>query len=371
MDSTLDLIGLIYDAVAGRTVWSEFLRALTRATSATLGSLTLIGPEADRHQIVCWYGWSDGDYRLYAERYALLDPWATGSLRLDEGIVGNSEDLCSREELEESAAYREFYAPRGCDYGCGGTILRTPNSLSFVIVARKKSAGAFGEKEKAVLRPLMPHLKRAALLHGELMSLRSQLAAFSGHLDRYPQAFLLIDDSCRVLYMNSAAREIAGQRDGVTVEAGRLIVMKTPSDAAIVAAVRQMASDRASAGQRVEISRPSGRKPYRLLLMPLPQSGAVPLGVMQPVVAALIVDVDSPPQADPLVLKELFSLTPAEARVTALLIGGNSLDEVASELCVSLETIRTHMRRVLAKTATHRQGELISLVLRTVPFRPV
>jgi DNA-binding CsgD family transcriptional regulator len=66
-------------------------------------------------------------------------------------------------------------------------------------------------------------------------------------------------------------------------------------------------------------------------------------------------------------LQDLFSLTSGEARVVARLVQGRSVDEVAAELKISVETVRTHVRRVLAKTATSRQGELISLVLRTVP----
>jgi DNA-binding CsgD family transcriptional regulator len=40
---------------------------------------------------------------------------------------------------------------------------------------------------------------------------------------------------------------------------------------------------------------------------------------------------------------------------------------VAADLDISVLTARTHIRRVLSKTATNRQGELIALVLRTIP----
>jgi DNA-binding CsgD family transcriptional regulator len=35
----------------------------------------------------------------------------------------------------------------------------------------------------------------------------------------------------------------------------------------------------------------------------------------------------------------------------------------------SIDTVRTHVKRILSKTSTTRQGELISLVLRTAPFQ--
>jgi DNA-binding CsgD family transcriptional regulator len=84
----------------------------------------------------------------------------------------------------------------------------------------------------------------------------------------------------------------------------------------------------------------------------------------------MITDPDRPVSLDPNALQTLFSLTPAEAKVTSLLVQGRSMEQIAAWLAVSLETVRTHIRRVFSKTATTRQGELIALVLRTVPSVP-
>jgi DNA-binding CsgD family transcriptional regulator len=371
MQTPSDLVGLIYDAVADSALWPFFLKSLACATNASLGSLTLGTPKIEQVDIVCWYGWRDEDQPLYMERYMRVDPWAKASLLLAEGVVGTSESLCSRRELEASAAYREFYAPRGCHHGMGGSILRTATSISFVIVGRDRSVGPFGESELSVLRPLMPHLRRAALLHGELASVRSQLAAFSGHLDRYPQAFLLIDSQCHVLYVNAAGRDLCEQRDGITIKAGQLLIMSQANDTQMRTAVGEIAACRDVSFRRLEVKRPSSLSPYRVLLMPVPDSGAIPLGVVQPALAVLILDSGSASQIDPAALRNLFSLTAAEARVTAFLAGGYSLAEAASQLNVSVETIRTHTRHVLSKTATKRQGELISLVLRAMPLRAI
>jgi DNA-binding CsgD family transcriptional regulator len=50
---------------------------------------------------------------------------------------------------------------------------------------------------------------------------------------------------------------------------------------------------------------------------------------------------------------------------------GRSVEEIASESGVSVETVRSQVRSILAKTNTGRQGELISLVLRMAPFRQI
>jgi DNA-binding CsgD family transcriptional regulator len=93
------------------------------------------------------------------------------------------------------------------------------------------------------------------------------------------------------------------------------------------------------------------------------------LGISLPAVAVLIIDSEAQSEPDLAILRELFSLTPAEARVAGRLVLGLSVKEIAAEARISVETVRTHVKRILSKTSTDRQGELISLMLRSVPFR--
>ena len=53
----------------------------------------------------------------------------------------------------------------------------------------------------------------------------------------------------------------------------------------------------------------------------------------------------------------------AEAGVVRRLAEGESMKDIAQALEVSLETARTHAKRAMHKTDTHRQAELVSLVL--------
>src|SRR5690606_3801767 len=66
--------------------------------------------------------------------------------------------------------------------------------------------------------------------------------------------------------------------------------------------------------------------------------------------------------APPHVLKQAFALTEQEAAIAALLCEGHSLREISEATGRSYETVRTHMKSILQKTGTSRQGELIALV---------
>jgi DNA-binding CsgD family transcriptional regulator len=63
------------------------------------------------------------------------------------------------------------------------------------------------------------------------------------------------------------------------------------------------------------------------------------------------------------VLHEVYGLTPAEAELAQLLAQGISLEAAAKRRNVTLNTARSQLKQVFAKTDTRRQGELLKLVL--------
>ncbi|HTW66779.1 MAG TPA: helix-turn-helix transcriptional regulator [Bryobacteraceae bacterium] len=368
-ETTVELTSLIYESVTEPSRWAAFLAAFVKAVHADKGNFAIRDVLEPGFSFSCSHGWAIGVPELYAERFAAIDPWRTGSANWPESAVGTDIDLCSREEMESSVAYREFYLPNDAVHGLGGTVLLTSAAQSLIIAVRGVAAGPFGETEKAVLRPLMPHLKRAALLHGEFHSLRRKLAIFTDHLDRYSHALYLTDPGARVLYANAAAREVSASSDGLSIRDGRLAITSSRQDAAFRRAVSEIATVRGAQLRRIEVSRHSGGEPYRLILMPVGESGEIPMGVSMPAVSILVVAAGMRPTPDVPVLCELFLLTPAEARVAGKLALGQSVEEIAAAAKISVGTVRTHLKRTLAKTGTTRQGELISLILRSVPGR--
>ncbi|HKA74276.1 MAG TPA: helix-turn-helix transcriptional regulator [Xanthobacteraceae bacterium] len=57
-----------------------------------------------------------------------------------------------------------------------------------------------------------------------------------------------------------------------------------------------------------------------------------------------------------------FHLTPAEIRVLFAIVEVGNVPETAAVLGLSPQTVKTHLRSLFAKTATHRQAELVKFV---------
>ena len=63
------------------------------------------------------------------------------------------------------------------------------------------------------------------------------------------------------------------------------------------------------------------------------------------------------------ILIKTFRLTPSEAKLACIIARGAPPDIAARELKISRETARNQLKSVFAKTDTHRQSELVALLL--------
>jgi DNA-binding CsgD family transcriptional regulator len=78
----------------------------------------------------------------------------------------------------------------------------------------------------------------------------------------------------------------------------------------------------------------------------------------------LITDPERRRPLDVELLQQGFGLTPREAALARALVDGDTVAAAADRLEMRYETARTHLRRILSKTQTSRQSELVLLLER-------
>jgi DNA-binding CsgD family transcriptional regulator len=186
-------------------------------------------------------------------------------------------------------------------------------------------------------------------------------AAATAAFEQLNQGIALIDKGCRVSFANAVAKAICRETDGVSLRGDELVATGKPDATRLNFALKRAVN--AGEGTSLRLERPSQKRPLSILIQPLP----LPSGYLSaPAALVLINDPDrsaAPPRER---LVQAYGLTSAEAGVARLLLRGNSNAVVAERLNISLETARTHVRRLLAKTGTHRQSDLILVLLQEV-----
>jgi DNA-binding CsgD family transcriptional regulator len=147
------------------------------------------------------------------------------------------------------------------------------------------------------------------------------------------------------------------------IKRNRLLATRPGEDRALLKLVHQAAIMEGACGVGtgwvLRLTRSSFRRPLlaRVISLRLEREGASSTSV-----AVFISDPEDTHSPGHDVLRELYGLTPAEARLVRRLASGRSLREVARLHAVALSTVRSQVKGVLQKTGTRRQAELVALV---------
>jgi DNA-binding CsgD family transcriptional regulator len=200
-----------------------------------------------------------------------------------------------------------------------------------------------------------------------VVALELREKAVSDGLNRWSLGVILLDHDGRVLLMNRSAEAIVRKKNGLTAQSDGLHAGLPHETAALCGLIRgaiQTSLGRvAHPGGGMTISRAFGARPLNVLVTPAAQKA-----IRVDVGTAAIVFVGDPEvreETDADLLSLFYGLSPAEAKVAALLVQGKSVKEVSEGLRVSLNTARTHLKRIFEKTGTRRQAELMRLILQS------
>jgi DNA-binding CsgD family transcriptional regulator len=265
-------------------------------------------------------------------------------------------DMFTAQEMKSEPIFRDFLVPRGLGIGVA-TSIASPSGEAFVLHAeRKRGEGEVGDELIARLDLMRPHLARAMLLSARLEFERARGAAQALGAIGLPGAVL--DRGGRVLEVNPhfGALMPAAMVDRPT----RLGLTDPTADRLLAAALLAIGESAGASVRSIPVAARRELPPLILHLTPIRGAAhdifarAASILVVTPIVAK------DAPDAD--IVQGLFDLTPAEAKLAALIAAGYRPREAASALGVMEETARSTLKRVMAKTGLHRQADLVGLL---------
>ena len=228
-------------------------------------------------------------------------------------------------------------------------------------IQRTISEGAFEESEKAALANLSQRLTETATLSTSVG--RVVLSNVTHALGFIQRPSVALDRFGSVIDVNPLAEAVLRGGD-IGIAEQRLVIRDRQAQSAFNTFLDRLrkVTDLEALDIAPIVVRRQGKLPVVIRVLPVDGAARSPFFGAR---AILIFSGFDEGEAEQLaMLRQAFQLTPSEARIAMWLAAGKSLEEAAHEMAIAQETVRSHLKAVFRKTGTHRQGELIALVIR-------
>ena len=345
--------------------WVTVYKDISNILSCGPGALTAFLPRTNNFEMVA--STADQEYlRAYEQHYQFVSPFRETLIKLKPGEYFSRIEVCTNEEYEKTEIYQDLFRKQDVYQYEYHPLSDLPDLKGGISLSRPRSNVSFTANERAVINFLLPHLQRAFQLHLALTRVQSERMQMTEALSRVAQSVIVLDRSAKVVFLNSAAEKTIAEKDGLELDRHMCLFASSSSEnkafrAALDAIFVESLEKLADPGGVLQISRPSGGRPLQILIFPFTEPDFNSYS-SEPLAMIFLYDPESrlAPVED--VLSQTYGLTPAESHVAALLAGGISLKEAGDELGVSLNTVKTHLKRIFTKTDTNRQSELITLL---------
>ena len=370
LDAYNRVIAALHRAMLDDAHWPAASALIDEAVGAT-GNALLIGDGSGDDTRVAFYArYLRGERQPDLEREYLQDyhPWDERVPRvrmLPDCRLTHITELYTERELKTSRSYNEF-SPRTNSLDSLNVRLVVPDGSHLTWgVSDPLSPGGWRSEQLDLIAHILPHLRQFVLVRQALAAADALGAGLAGLLDNGAVGVIHLDRSGRPLAANALARAILARADGFSDHRGVLGAWLPAEDRRLQRLLARALPGFGGAtpsGGSMTVSRRSRRT--RLALHVCPVGGAqADFGGPRVAALLLIVDPAGRPRIDPAPVAATLGLTPAEARVAALLAEGGTVRDIAAATGYRESYVRSILKATYKKQGVSGQAGLVRLVL--------
>ncbi|MFV0490593.1 MAG: hypothetical protein ACK5M4_02115, partial [Pseudorhodobacter sp.] len=271
-----DLIGMIYDCVLDPEQWNRVLEACRHRINFHYAALSLQSLPAGTPLLHACSGLSPEWLAKLPEFSAdFIDRWGGRAkifaLPLSEPAI--LSEVNPGWASAESRYWREWADPLGiCDIMALG-MLREPNAIGSIILARHRRHGPIDSDTLEVARLILPHAQRAIAISRVLETRKLALDGFWEAMDHLGLAVLSLGANRAILQASRAARELLIDGPAVRSRHNRLSLGRHELDRRLDDIIATTCQGLAP-GADMSLRDADGRG-YLIQVLPVPQSARV------------------------------------------------------------------------------------------------
>jgi DNA-binding CsgD family transcriptional regulator/PAS domain-containing protein len=369
----LEIVGRLHEGVVDPAMWKQGIDgvcAMLGAPFLLVGDITKGG-----RGVAFAFGHQADPKAVSLLEGPLADPahnpWLTLARRHPLRRPASVADVGGREHLESSRIWQDFYLPFNLGDTAAAVLERQPEFSNIMVMGRTADQPGFRPAELKLFDSVLPHLARAWRVRRALADMEDMIGTLRFVLDRIERGIVVAGPEGEIRFANRAADALLSRSGGLDASQGRLRAARPHHTDALLALIGRAAATGVGAHSvavdAVAIPSANDDPPLAIVAEPLAPGHSDALGHHAAPGAILFIS-DSEASNRPAVerLQVVYGLTPAEARLTALIVDGHGIASAAGALDVSPNTVKYHLKTVFEKIGISRQSELVRRVLADV-----
>ena len=360
-------IELIYDFVTDPNGAANLVGKLVNDLEFRSGTFYIEKLDRPAVKYFCRPGFSDEESQLYQDRFYQLDAWIRGLSQLPKGHFYESDIVASLNSLKRTEFYNDWLKKIDLAKAMGGYMSLENKHVSRISFHHTHAQGEFGDKTE-YLNQLAPHLKRAISLQQKIADSQCHASSITSIADKLKVASLIVDGSGKIRYKNAEMDSLAKSSSVIRIVNKHLRLPDYAQgriDRVIHCAVMNaQGSERFESDNRILIHDSEGAPTHEIEIESVSGYDHI-LGLQYQVAMALVLitEVAQAATLNEPFISDTYGLTLKELQLAKHLIEGLSLNEIATKSNRSINTVKTQLRSLFAKTGTNSQSKLISCLL--------
>jgi DNA-binding CsgD family transcriptional regulator len=368
--SSETLVSSIYDCAVNPNLWPDTLGIIRDAVEAAYVAVNCAATANGTHALPSHWlkcngqaddGWLD---RLKVLSFKI--PHGRELFNLPVDVSWTPLSQMSEPEFQESEFYHEWIKPQNLRDFLSLNYLKGDAANGFLTIPTSANRAPVNADNRKLVEQLSPHIRRALLINDltEQNNLANSLC--KQVLDRLSVAVLVVGPGRLLKLTNSAGDRLLSIADKISTSGGLLKVLKSRGQALSLddALDRAFNAHRSPgfAGSAVPLMSNDGDR-VAAYVLPLGCKGALEPGHC----AVFIPQCGEQQPMATQILRTVFDLSLAEARISTLIAKGDGPAMIAQTLGISINTVRSHLARAFSKTDTNDQSALGALVNKLIP----
>jgi len=364
----VDIVALIYESIAYDDVWQEVLNNIADMLGADGGNLLITDRKTQQLSLLS-NRLSKAEQERYIEAFSALDDRRLAAEQLTIGAIKKGSELIDIHAFQQSTIFQQFFSAHDQSHSLCSCFYRDAYYIAYIEFVNPQAKADFDNNAKKLLGVFIPHLTRAFSI-----SLQTKLSQLQGQIQNQIKhttdtALFLVMEKHIARPMNSKAQELIESARVLSLNNDRLLFKHQPSNKRFQELVRlcilsAQGKDVFPGGFiRLESYEAEygewhiGVTPYRSALADRELWKA--RGAL---VIVRSVEKDSFARLNT-VLADFYGLTAAETQVLTKMISGLSSTEIADELQLTKECVRSRLKKIYQKTGVSNQVQLTHDIL--------